>query len=123
MTRPDRARIERALHEAEHGTTARVGVRFVDSERLDAFERAKEEFEHAGLHHRERRNAALILVAPRARSFAVIGDAGLHERVGDAFWTATVAAMQPYFAKGDVTTAVVTGLHALGDQFRKHFRA
>ena len=39
-----------------------------------------------GLHRHETENAALILVAPKARRFAILGDRALHDRVGDDFW-------------------------------------
>ncbi|MDE2481376.1 MAG: DUF5130 family protein [bacterium] len=121
MTAADRKRIHEAVAEAERGTTARIGVRFVADESVDAFERAKAEFEAIGMHRHETRNAALILVAPKAKRFAVIGDEQLHARVGDAFWTDTVAAMQPHFREGSIGDAVVLGLHRLGAEMKRHF--
>lgn len=121
MTSHDRERIHAALRDAERGTTARVGVRFVSDESVDAFERAKAEFEAAGMHRHEHRNAALILVAPKARRFAVIGDERLHGRVGADFWTETVEAMQPHFRDGKIADAVITGVERVGAEMKRHF--
>ena len=76
-------------------------MRVVPDKRVDAFARAKHEFDRAG-RTSTTRNAALILVAPNARRMAVLGDRALHERVGEKFWNAIVAESTPYFARGDV---------------------
>jgi len=84
-------------------------------------ERARREFLKVGLHRHDRSNGALILVAPNARQFAVIGDRALHERVGDAFWKDVVRESQPYFARGDVVDGVVFALGRIGDALHGHF--
>ena len=121
MTAAERERIHDAMVRAEAGTNARVAVRFVPDAKVDAFARAKVEFEKIGMHGHAPRNAALILVAPNARAFAVIGDRELHARVGDAFWDETVAAMRERFAAGDIAGAVVTGMDRIGSTLHEHF--
>jgi uncharacterized membrane protein len=121
MTKADRARIDSALQRAEQDTSARIAVRIVPDETVDAFERAKAEFMGRAMHEHPGANAALILVAPKARSFAVIGDRALHERVGQAFWDDTVAKMSRAFASGSATDAIVLGIDRLGDAFHQHF--
>jgi len=121
VTKEQRARIQDAMERAEAGTTARIAVRFIPDEKVDAYERAKAEFEKAGMHGHAARNAALILVAPKARRFAVIGDRELHDRVGDAFWDEAIDAMRPEFVAGDVTGAVVTGIERVGAALHEHF--
>ncbi len=121
MTPEDKARIHFAMARAESGTTARVAVRFVNDRNVDAFERAKAEFEQQQMHTHKHHNAALILVAPNARQFAMIGDRELHARVSDAFWKDGIAAMRSRFAVGDIPGAVVAGLDHLGVAFHEHF--
>ncbi len=43
------------------------------------------------------RNAILILVAPRAQKFAVVGDEGVHQKCGEEFWQQLVEAMREHF--------------------------
>lgn len=121
MTSQDRRRIAAAIAQAEAGTEGRIAVRLIPDDSVDAFERAKTEFERIGMARHERRNAALILVAPRARQYAVLGDRALHERVGDAFWNDLVAELQPVFARDDITGAIVCGVERLGSALREHF--
>ncbi|MHB8461760.1 MAG: TPM domain-containing protein, partial [Vulcanimicrobiaceae bacterium] len=72
-------------------------------------------------HTHVHQNAALILVAPIARQFAMIGDRKLHERVGEAFWKAGIEAMRTRFVAGDIPGAVVAGLDHLSVAFHEHF--
>lgn len=120
MTSQDRRRIAAAIGQAEEGTNGRIAVRLVPDDSVDAFERAKAEFERIGMQHHEPRNAVLILVAPKARRYAVLGDRALHERVGDTFWRNVVAEMQPLLAD-DITAAIVRGVERVGSALREHF--
>ncbi len=84
-------------------------------------ERARREFVRARLHRHEDSNAALILVAPRARRFAVIGDRALHGRVGEAFWKDVVRESQPFFARGEIIDGIVFAIGRIGDALHGHF--
>lgn len=121
MKPDDRERIARAIAEAERGTTGRIFVRWLDSGGHDAFDHAKREFESAGLHHHPTRNAALILVAPKAKSYAVIGDSALHARVGDAFWRRIADEMRESFARGDFPEGILHGVRQIGSALHQHF--
>jgi len=123
VTRDERSAIAGALAEAEEGTSGRIGVRVVPDRDVDAFERAKREFTRVGLHRHPHANAALILVAPQARRFAIIGDRALHERVGDAFWRDIVAESNPYFARGALRDGIIYAIGRLGEVLRAHFPA
>lgn len=121
MTREERRSIAAAIARAEAGTTGRIAVRVIPDGSVDAFERAKREFERVGLHRHEHKNAALILVAPNARQFAILGDRVLHQRAGDDFWSAIVAESQPYFARGATTEGIAHAIGRVGEQLRAHF--
>ena len=121
MTPSERAEIARAITNAEAGTSGWIAVRVIPDGSVDAFEHAQREFERIGLGRHEHRNAALILVAPKARQFAVLGDRDLHERVGDAFWNEVVAESRPHFARGDVFEGIVCAVGRVGDALHTHF--
>jgi uncharacterized membrane protein len=121
VTRQERNAIARAIATAEQGTSGRIAVRVVPDGAVDAFDRAKHEFVRIGLHRHDSANAALILVAPKARSFAVIGDRALHERVGDEFWNDVVRASQPYFSRGELSAGVIFAVVRVGEALKAHF--
>lgn len=121
MTPQERAAIAQAIKEAEAGTTGRIFVRTIPDRDVDAFERAKHEFERAGLHRHVPRNAALIVVANNAQKFAFLGDRALHERVGDGFWRDLVSETQPYFARGAIEEGISHAVARIGAALREHF--
>ena len=88
---------------------------------VDALERARQEFENIGLHRHAPRNAALIVVAPKARQYAIVGDRGLHERVGEQFWNDVVRESRQYFAEGNVFEGVRTAVRRIGDALHTYF--
>lgn len=121
MTKAQQATISAAIAAAEDGTTGRIAVREIPDRSVDAFERAKRELGRVGLQRHEHANAALILVAPKARQFAIVGDRALHERVGDAFWKDLVKESQPFFARGDTEAGILYAVARLGEVLRAHF--
>jgi uncharacterized membrane protein len=121
VNREERDAIAAAIRDAEDGTTSRIAVRVVPDKTVDAFERAKHEFQRVGLHRHEGENAALILVAPKARSFAILGDRALHERVGNDFWNDLVKRSQPYFARGQLFEGILYAVDRIGEAVHEHF--
>ena len=121
MTRSDRARIARAIAAVEDGTSGRIAVRIVPDANVDALPRATREFGRTGLNRHEGGNAVLILVAPKARQFAVVGDRALHEHVGDAFWNDVIEDSRPYFARGEIAGGVVHAVERVGAALKAHF--
>jgi uncharacterized membrane protein len=121
VTPSERAGIAEAIAAAEDGTSGRIAVRVIPDGNVNAFERAKHEFGRIGLQRHPSANAALILVAPKARQFAVIGDRALHERVGDAFWDDVVKESQRFFAAGNVSAGVLYAIDRIGQALHEHF--
>lgn len=121
MTHSQRAAIARAIRHAEEGTTGHIAVREIFDADVDAFERAKREFHEIGMHRLAGANGVLILVAPKARRFAVIGDRALHARVGDAFWSGIVDESRSHFAGGAIADGVIAAIERVGEALRTHF--
>jgi uncharacterized membrane protein len=121
VTKAQQAAISAAIAAAEDGTTGRIVVREIPDRSVDAFERAKREFGRIGLQRHEHANAALILVAPNARRFAIVGDRALHERVGNAFWNDVVEKSTPYFARGETEAGILYAVARLGEVLHAHF--
>ena len=67
------------------------------------------------------RNGVLIFVAPRNRKFAVIGDAGVHAKCGDAFWQELAQAMTDYFRKSEFAEGLAHGIRKAGELLAQHF--
>ncbi len=119
--RVDHARIVEAVARAEVGTSAKIRV-VVGRHRAPApVAAAQKHFDRLGLARAPERNSVLIFLAPRSRTFAVIGDEGVHAKCGDAFWTELAAAMGVYFKAGQFTEGLEHGIGRAGALLAEHF--
>ncbi len=119
----DAERVRRAIVAAERGTTGEIRVSvatfFWGSVRRNA-ERA---FARLGMARTRERNGVLFFVVPSRRRFAVLGDEGIHARVGDDFWAAVSRALAADFRKGDFTEGLLRGIEEVGRRLAEHFPA
>lgn len=117
----ERQRLQVAIAAAERVTAGEVRVHIQARCGEDPCGDAARVFERLGMTRTAARNGVLIFLAWETRRFAVIGDTAIHERVGEAFWQATVSAMTPLFAAGDLVGALEAGIWATGEALRRHF--
>jgi uncharacterized membrane protein len=117
----DHARIASAIAEAERKTSGQIRVLIARHRAPDPVAAAQHHFDRLGMIRTRHRNGVLIFVAPRSRSFAVIGDQGVHEKCGDAFWRELTSAMEVFFKKGQFTDGLVHGIERAGALLSEHF--
>ena len=115
-------RIVGAIKGAEAKTSGQIRI-FLQRGRFeeDALERAQKKFFQLGMQKTRERNAILIFVAPRAQKFAVIGDEGVHQKCGEAFWQDLVARMRGHFLREDFTAALVEAIESSGELLARYF--
>jgi uncharacterized membrane protein len=117
----DHKRVAAAIAAAEKATSGEIRVVVARQKTRDPVAAAQRHFDSLGLGRASHRNAVLILVSPRSRNFAVVGDKGVHEKCGDAFWTELAAAMGGYFKRGDFTGGLEHGVERAGALLAAHF--
>ena len=117
----DHPRLESAIAAAEAKTSGEIRVvvhrRTID----DAVSFAQAEFLRLGMQKTRDRNAVLLFVAPLSQAFAIIGDEGVHQKCGQAFWSELAAAMQASFRHADYTGALAEGIARAGVLLAEHF--
>jgi putative membrane protein len=96
---------------------------FVDEERASAVaeEQAVNEFHRLGLSKTVARTGVLLFVSLFERRVVVLGDAGIHAKVGDEHWDATRAAILAKIRRGRVDEGLVDGIRASGEVLAQHF--
>ena len=87
-----------AIRKAEQRTSGEVRL-FVESKCrfVDPMDRAKEIFLKLGMDKTQDRNATLVYVAVKDKQAAVLGDIGIHEKVGQQYWEDEVRKMLLHF--------------------------
>lgn len=113
--------IAAAIREAELRTSGEIRV-FVSQKNIDdPIAAARSEFARLGMTKTLGKNGVLIFVAPGVRKFAVIGDAGVHQRCGDEFWKELTNEMSGHFRSLRFTEGIIHGVRKAGQLLAQHF--
>lgn len=67
------------------------------------------------------RNGALIFVVPARRRLVVVGDAGIHARVGQECWDELAREIQAAFREGRYSDGLLSAIELLGERLAQHF--
>jgi len=98
---------------------------FVSEARADeaAAEQALLEFHLLELHRTTERTGVLLFVSLFERRVIVLGDAGIHARVGDTQWQSTRDVVLAGVRRGSLSDGLVEGVRACGAVLEQHFPA
>src|SRR5262245_2780417 len=117
----DRVRIESAIRSAELRTSGEICVSVSRLFWGNVEAAAKKAFNRMGITQTRQRNGVLFFVVPSRRKFVVLGDAGIHDKVGQEFWTSVVSVVTDKFRSGQFTDGLVQGIETVGEQLATHF--
>lgn len=114
--------IVRAIEQAERRTSGEVRI-YIESHcrNNDPVLRARELFQELKMDQTAIRNGVLVYLAMKDRKLAVYGDEGIHQKVGDVFWNATVKNMLEHFNKNNFTAGITQIIHEIGEALVTHF--
>ncbi len=117
----DRILIKAMIGEAEKMTSGEMRVYIDDDCKEDVMDKAAFVFAELNMHQTEQRNGVLIYLAVNDRKFAIIGDAGIHSKVGNDFWNRIKAEMGTMLSENRYRDALVYGIREAGEQLQHYF--
>ena len=117
----DTKRIEEAIRNAEQRTSGEICVSVSRLFWGSVEGAARKAFDRMGITGTRDRNGILFFIVPSRRKFVVLGDAGIHAKVGQAFWQSVADALSAKFHQGDFTGGLVQGIEVVGEQLANHF--
>lgn len=121
FTEKDRQLIVAAIEEAELATSGEIRL-FVEDDCGDhVLDRAAFMFHQLKMDNTKERNGVLFYLALDARQFAILGDKGINEKVGNDFWHEIKSVMQNHFTEGAFAIGLTKGIKMAGDALAKHF--
>jgi uncharacterized membrane protein len=122
FTDAEKTLIVRAIQAAEQETSGEIRL-FVESHcrYVDPLDRAAEVFATLKMEQTDARNAVLVYVALKDRQLALLGDKGIHEKVGNAFWNEKVKLILSHFNKADYAEGLQHIMKEIGEALRLHF--
>ncbi len=117
----DADKVKAAIVAAEKETSGEIRVSVSRFFWGSVFKAAQKAFRRLGMAATRERNGILFFIVPGRRRFAVIGDSGIHEKVGQKFWEGLSAALAERFRARDFTGGLVEAIGEAGRQLAAHF--
>jgi uncharacterized membrane protein len=117
----DRERIKSAIEAAERRTSGEICVSVAPLFWGSIEKAADKAFVRLGMTRTKARNGVLLFVVPSRRKFVVLGDQGIHERVGREFWESVAAIISDKFRQGDFTGGLLNAIEKVGEELATHF--
>src|SRR5262249_18865048 len=113
--------VAEAISHAERSTAAEIRVHLDHRCAEDAMARAVEVFERLHMHRTADRAGVLLYLAMDDHKVAVIGDTGIHQRVGQGYWDGLIARVIRHLREGRPREALVGAVAELGAVLATHF--
>ena len=110
-----------AIETAELNTSGEVRVHLDDKCKGEVLDRAAYVFEKLEMHKTEQRNGVLFYLAVQDKKFAILGDAGINQKVPENFWEEIKSEVIENFKKGDFAEGLSSGIIKAGEQLKAHF--
>jgi uncharacterized membrane protein len=117
----DTNRVKDAIHRAERMTSGEISVSVSPLFWGRVEKAAQHAFVRMGMTQTKERNGILIFVVPSRRRFVVLGDSGIHAKVGQQFWESVAAHLSEHFKAGEFTEGLVQAIEEAGEQLAAHF--
>lgn len=114
-------RVKAAIAAAERCTSGEVRVSVAHFFWGGVRRSAERAFARLGMTATKDRNGVLFFIVPARRKFVVLGDEGIHAKVGQEFWDALAGKMTEHFRAGEFTEGLVEAIAEAGRQLAAHF--
>ncbi len=121
FTEQDKLQITNAIRVAETNTSGEIRLHVENKCPGDVLDRAAYIFEKLEMHKTELRNGVLFYLAVEDRKFAILGDAGINQKVSDDFWESTKEKVIVHLKDGKYAQGLADGIVMAGEQLKAHF--
>jgi uncharacterized membrane protein len=121
LSKGDRKRLMEAIRQAEKNTSGEIRVHLENKCPEELMDRAAFIFEELKMHKTKLRNGVLFYLAIEDHLFAILGDAGINQKVPEGFWDEIKSEMLILLKKNDPVGALEKGILMAGEQLKAHF--
>lgn len=117
----DLEKIKAAIRDAERVTSGEIRVSISPYFWGAVRPVAERAFRRLGMSGTKDRNGVLFFIVPARKRFVVLGDEGIHAKVGQEFWERVARLMSEHFKKGEFTEGLVAGIGEAGRELAAAF--
>jgi uncharacterized membrane protein len=121
FSKKEKQRILEAVRQAELETSGEIRVHITSHLKGDKQEEGRKLFEKTGMTQTKERNGVLILLAVKDRSFLILGDGGIDEKVPGDFWEKIAQVMRDAFREDRFADGIVEGILKIGTELKTYF--
>lgn len=115
------ASLKQAIKTAEKDTSGEIRLHIENHCREEVLDRAAYLFEELEMHRTDLRNGVLFYLAIKDHKFAILGDAGINQKVPKGFWDEVRNHMQEKFKAGEYVEALAEGIKMSGKKLEEYF--
>lgn len=113
--------IAQAIRQAEEKTSGEIRVYAEAKRKGDVVTHATAVFHYLKMNETKERNGVLFYLAYKDRQFAIVGDEGIHRKVGNNFWDDVKKTMGSLFHQGKFTDGLQKGIRMTGEKLKQYF--
>lgn len=123
LTAENKQQILTAIALAEKNTSGEIRVHLENflPKNTIVFSRAMEIFSQLGMEKTQDRNGILIYVAFMDKQFAILGDQGINEKVGQDFWDTEKKELLTFFKNNQLIEGLVYFISKAGEKLQAYF--
>lgn len=121
FTQENKLQIANAIRVAEMNTSGEIRLHIEKYCKGDVLDQAAYVFGKLEMHKTKLRNGVLFYLAVEDHKFAILGDAGINQKVPADFWEKTNETVLSKFKEGKLTEGLTTGILMAGEQLKEHF--
>ena len=114
--------VTEAISKAELQTSGEIRV-YIESRNplVSTLERAHGIFQEMGMQATVQRNGVLIYLAVKDKEVAIIGDEGIHQKVGTIFWETRIQEMILCFKNNQLSNGLINCIGMVGQVLSDQF--
>lgn len=122
LTEDEKQQLVQAIRAAERLTSGEIRL-FVESRctYVDPMDRAKEIFLQLGMEKTRLSNGVLLYIALKDHQYAIFGDKGIHEKVGDVFWKEEAQLLVHHFSRNEIIPGIAACIKEIGATLCQYF--
>ena len=115
-------RMVEAIRSAEMQTSGEIRL-FIESKCrfINPVDRALELFGELNMHETKDRNGVLLYIAIKDRQMAILGDEGIHQRLGQSFWQQEVSKILSEFHQHHYVDGICKVIGDIGIALKQNF--
>lgn len=121
FTDEQKKQIVSAIYHAEKNTYAELKVHIEDTCKGNVLDRATHHFYELGLEKTRYKTGIIIYVAIEDHKLAILGDVGIHQKVGQAFWDTIVNNTIAFFKEKQYCEGLLFAIEAIGNKAHEIF--